>query len=149
MLNISQIKQLREETGAAVMDCQKALEQSNGDFPKAKIWLEKKGFERAEKKADRETGQGLIEAYVHGTGKVGALIALSCETDFVARTPEFKNLAHELVMQAAAMEPKDVKELLAQEYIRDPKIKIADLIKQTIAKLGENIKIANVSRLKL
>ncbi len=148
MADLELLKKLREETQASIADVKKALEEANGDYDKAKDLLRKRGAEIAEKKSERETSQGLVEAYVH-SGKIGVLIKLSCETDFVARTDEFKNLAHEIAMQVSAMDPKDVKSLLAQEYIRDPKLKIEDLIKEVVGKTGENIKVAEFSRIEL
>jgi elongation factor Ts len=148
-IDIESVKKLREETSASVADVKKALEESNGDFDKAVEWLKKRGIERAEKKAERETNQGIVESYIHGNGKVGVLVALLCETDFVARTEEFRALAHEIALQISAMNPKDVKELMAQEYIRDPKLKMEELVKQTIGKLGENIQIREFSRIEL
>lgn len=149
MTDLELIKKLREETSVSVADCKKALEESAGDYKKALEWLKKRGAEVAEKKAERETMQGIVEAYVHGGGRVGVLVTLLCETDFVARTDEFKALAHEIALQISAMEPKDVPTLLKQEYIRDPKVTIGDLIKQTIGKIGENIQIREFSRLEI
>lgn len=149
MSQIELIKQLREETSASISDVNTALKESGGDMKKAREWLKKKGFERAEKKSERSTDQGLVEAYVHGNGKVGVLVELLCETDFVARTAEFKDLAHEIAMQVAAMEPKDVDALLKQEYIRDSSKTIQDLVKEAIAKLGENIQLKRFSRFAL
>lgn len=148
MVTIDQIKKLREKTGAGVMECRKALEETKGNAKKAEELLAKWGIEKSQKKADRETKAGVIESYVHG-GKRGVLLELLCETDFVARTDDFKNLAHELCLQIVSMQPKDVKTLLSQEYIRDPKLKIEDLVKQTIGKLGENISISRFTRLAL
>lgn len=148
MADVNQIKKLRDETQASIADCRAALDESNGDYEKAIEWLKKKGVERAEKKADRETAEGLIDTYVHN-GRVGVVLALLCETDFVARTDEFKNLSHEIAMQIASMNPKDVKDLLAQDYIRDPKLNIETLIKGVIAKLGENIKVREFTRVEL
>lgn len=148
-IDVNLIKQLREETQASIADCRKALEESKGDYKKAQEWLKKRGAEIAEKKADRETSQGVVESYVHGNGKIGVIVTLLCETDFVARTEEFKKLAHEVAMQISAMNPKDVKTLLSQEYIRDPKVKIDDLVKEAIGKTGENIQIREFSRLEL
>ena len=148
MITIDVIKKLREKTSAGVMECRKALEETKGDTKKAEELLAKWGIEKSEKKADRETKAGIIESYVHG-GKAGVLLELLCETDFVARTDDFKNLAHELCLQIVSMRPKDVKTLLGQEYIRDPKLKIADLVKQTIGKLGENITVSRFTRLAL
>jgi len=147
-MNISaqQIKDLREKTQAGFADCKNALEEAEGDMKKAEEILRKKGFEKAAKKSDRETGQGLVESYVHQTGKVGVLVSILCETDFVARTDEFKSLAHEVAMQIAAMNPKDIASLLKQEYIRDGSKTINDLVTETIAKLGENIQIGDFKR---
>ena len=108
--------------------------------------MKKKGFEKAVKKSGRETGQGLVESYVHQNGKIGVLVSILCETDFVARTDEFKNLGHEIAMQVAAMNPKDNETLLKQEYIRDSSKTIGDLITEAISKLGENIKLKEFSR---
>lgn len=148
-ISIDLVKQLREDTQASIAECRKALEEANGVLKKAKEILRKKGFETAEKKAERTTEQGLIEAYVHQNGKVASLIEILCETDFVARTNEFKNLAHEIAMQVAAMNPKDTEALLKQEYIRDSSKKVEDLVKETIAKLGENIRIGKISRIEI
>lgn len=148
-MDLDLIKKLREETSVSIADCKKALEESGGDYKKALAWLAKRGAEIAEKKAERETSQGIVEAYVHGGGKVGVLVTILCETDFVARTDEFKALAHEIALQISAMEPKDVPALLKQEYIRDPKLTIEDLIKQTIGKIGENIQVREFSRLEI
>ncbi len=147
-IDIELVKKLREETQASIADCRKAFEQSGGDYKKALEWLAKRGAEIAEKKANRETSQGIVESYVHN-GKVGVLLTLLCETDFVARTTEFKTLAHEITLQISAMNPKDVKSLLAQEYIRDPQMTISDLIKAEIGKIGENIQIREFSRIEL
>src|ERR1035437_11174917 len=116
MADIKLLKQLREETSASIADVKTALEETNGDYKKALGWLKKHGIEKAEKKANRETSQGLVESYTHQNGKVGALVEVLCETDFVARTDEFKNLCHEIAMQIAAMSPKNVETLLQQEY---------------------------------
>jgi len=145
-ISAQQIKELREKTQAGFSDCKMALDVSKGDMKKAEEILRKKGFEKAAKKSDRETGQGLVEAYVHQTGRVGVLVSLLCETDFVARTDEFKHLAHEIAMQVAAMNPKDAATLLKQEYIRDGSRTIDDLVKETIAKLGENIQLGDFKR---
>lgn len=148
-ITIDQVKKLREKTGAAVLDCRRALEENQGDLKKAVAWLRKRGIEKAEKKADRETSQGLVEAYIHATGKVGAMVELLCETDFVARNEEFKNLARELAMQVAAMNPQNLDKLLRQEYIRDNSKTVGDLIKEVIAKVGENIVVKRFERYEL
>lgn len=145
--DIEQLKKLRNETSASISDCKKALEETGGDYKKALEWLKKRGLEKAEKKADRETHQGLVEAYIHAGGKVGTLVVLQCETDFVARTDEFKKLAREIAMQVAAMNPESVEELLKQEYIRDTSVTIEQLIKSAIGKLGENITLREFKRL--
>lgn len=149
MIKISDVKKLREETQAPIMECQKALNETKGDFKKAKELLNKWGVEKIATKSDRKTEEGLVESYIHANGKVGAMVAVLCETDFVARTDEFKKLVHEVALQVAAMETKDVKDLLKQPYIRDPKLTIEDLVKQTAAKLGENIKIKSFYREKI
>lgn len=145
-VSAQQIKDLREKTQAGFADCKNALEEAKGDMKLASEILRKKGFEKAAKKSDRETEQGLVASYVHQTGKVGVLVSILCETDFVARTDEFKSLAHEIAMQVAAMNPKDTSALLKQEYIRDGSKTIDELIKETIAKLGENIKLGDFKR---
>lgn len=145
-VDLTLLKRLRNETGVSIADCRRALEETNNDYKKALTWLKKHGLEKAEKKADRETSQGLVESYIHQNGRVGAIIEILCETDFVARTQEFKHLAHEIAMQVAAMNPKNVDVLLKQEYIRDSSKTIETLIKETITKLGENIVIKRFTR---
>jgi len=121
MISIDQIKQLRQETGISISECKKALEKSNGDIEKAKIMLREWGKELADKKSAREAGEGIIDAYIHPNKKVGVLLDLRCESDFVARSEDFQNLAHEICLQIAAMKPlyatsQDIpKELLDQE----------------------------------
>jgi elongation factor Ts len=144
-----QIKKLRDKTKAGVMDCRAALEETGGDLKKAEDWLRKKGIESAGKKAGRETTQGLVEAYSHADGKIVSVVELLCETDFVARTDEFKKLAHELAMQVAAMAPKNAKEFLSQPWIRDENRKIEELVKELSAKTGENIKVGKICRIEL
>ena len=145
--NIELLKKLRNETSASIADCRVALEETENNYEKAKQWLQKRGLEKAEKKGDREVSQGLVGSYVHQTGKVAALVEILCETDFVARTDEFQTLAKEVAMQVASMNPKDVEELLKQDYIRDGSMTIEKLIKQTIGKLGENIVVKKISRI--
>lgn len=151
---IEQIKKLREKTGAGISDCRQALESAKGDFEKALEILRQQGREIVAKKAGRVTSQGLIETYVHTDGRVASIVELQCETDFVARTADFKNLAHELALQVASMDPVDVDELLHQEYIRDAASgersrTIEDLVAEVIAKTGENIKIKRFVRFEL
>jgi elongation factor Ts len=148
-ISIDLLKKLREETSAGVADCRQALEDANGDYAKAKQLISERGLEKAAKKEGKETSQGIIEAYIHGGGKVGVLVDLRCETDFVARTDQFKALAHEMTLQIAAMSPANVEELLASAYIRDAKMTMQDLVKQTIAKVGENITVAKFTRMVL
>ncbi len=148
-IDLQTLKKLRNETSASIADCRRALDETNGDYKKALAWLKGRASEIAAKKVDRETGEGLIEAYIHGGGKVGVLIELLCETDFVAKTDEFKNLAKEVAMQVAAMNPKDVDSLLKQEYIRDSSQTIEQLVKGVIGKLGENITVKRFVRFDL
>jgi elongation factor Ts len=105
-ISIEQIKQLREETGAGVLDCRKALETYNGDFEKAMEYLREKGLAKAAKRADREVFEGMLELYSHGNGRVGVMVEVNCETDFVARSASFRKFAHEVALQIAAGEPK-------------------------------------------
>ena len=139
MEDLELLKKLREETGAGVMDCKKALSESGGDLEKAKRKLADLGLEKAAKKSERQVQDGLVGSYVHATGKIGALVVLSCETDFVARTEDFKKLVNEITLQVAAMRPLSVDELLDQDYIRDSSKKIKDLLVELSAKVGENI----------
>lgn len=145
-INLDLLKKLRDETAASVSDCRRALEETDGDYTKALTWIKKHSIAKAGKKADRKTSQGIIESYIHGNGKVGVLLELFCETDFVAKTDEFKQLAHELAMQVAAMDPKDVETLLKQEYIRDSALTVGDFIRSIIGKLGENITVGRFTR---
>jgi len=131
------IKALREETGAGMMECKKALTESDGDMAKAREWIKARGLAKAEKKADRETKEGYIASYVHGTGKVAALVEILCETDFVARNSEFQEMARSVAMQVASMNPENVEELLAQDYIRDGSVTIDQLVKGLSGKIGE------------
>jgi len=149
MVTISQIKKLRQAVGAPVMECKKALEQTGGDSKKATKLLEKWGVARAIKTAERQTAQGQIFAYIHYGGRVGAMVEILCETDFVAENRQFQKLGHEVAMQVTSMNPKNVKKLLSQEYIRDEKIKVSDLVNQAIAKLGENIVVKRFKRLEV
>lgn len=137
-IDLKLLKQLREETTISIADCRRALEEVGNEYEKAVEWLRKNGIEKADKKSERETMQGMIYSYVHQAGKIASMIELSCETDFVARTEEFKKLAHEIAMQVVAMNPKNLEELLNQEYIRDTSKTIRHLIKESIAKMGEN-----------
>lgn len=148
-VDITLFKRLRNETGVSLADCRRALEESNGDYQKSLLWLKKYGIEKAEKKKERATSQGLIDCYIHQNGRIGALVLVLCETDFVARTSEFKTLAHEIAMQVTSMNPKDVDSLLKQEYIRDNSKTVGELVKENIAKLGENILIKRFQRFEI
>ena len=160
----AQVKELRDKTGAGIMDSKRALEESAGDIAKAESILDAKGLASAAKKADRSTSEGLVVSYIHTGGRVGSMVELNCETDFVARTDEFGILGRNIAMQVAAMNPiyldrasipedvEDVKDeelLIEQEYIRDSSMKITDLVKESIGKLGENIRIRRFSRFEL
>lgn len=159
-----QIKELREMTGAGVMDCKRALEATDGDLQKAAKYLAEQGVASAAKKASRVTAQGLVESYIHAGGRIGVLVEVNCETDFVARTPEFQGLAREIAMQIAAMNPMVVQEedlpegaegtpeqlvLLKQPYIRDQSKDVRQLINETIGKTGENIQVKRFMRFEL
>ena len=149
MISIDQVKQLREKTNFSIIECKKALEETKGDEKKALKILEKKGAEKAVKKSDREANQGLIETYIHGNNKIGVILELNCETDFVAKNEEFKQLAREITMHIAAMNPKDSEELLSQPFIKDEEKTIQDLVIEAVGKLGENIKIGKFVRLEI
>jgi elongation factor Ts len=163
-IRTSAIKELRERCGAGIMDCRNALIEANGNIDKAHETIKEKGLLKAAKKADRETSQGLIEAYIHPGGRIGSLVELNCETDFVARTDEFKKLAREVAMQVAAMCPLVISEddipqdcyeapekacLLIQPYIRDNSKTVKELIIETVAKVGENIRLKRFARFEL
>ncbi len=149
MVSAESVKKLREKTGASMVDCKNALEQAQGDEPKALAVLNERGAQIAEKKSAREIKAGLIDAYVHTNGKVGVLLELGCETDFVARNENFKSLAHDLCLQISAMNPPDEQELLAQPFIKNPAKTVRDLICELIAKLGENIKVGRFVRFEI
>lgn len=140
-IDIEMLKKLREVTGAGVGDCRAALEETQGNYDKALEILKKKAMDKAAKKAEREVKSGRIFSYVHHTGRVGCMVALACETDFVAKTEDFGTLGKEIALQIASNRPESVDELLTQEYIRDSSKTIADLVKAVIGKLGENIQV--------
>lgn len=148
-ITANQIRKLRDTTGAPVMRVKKVLEELKGDMKKAEKILKKEGFEKAGKRAGRETSQGILETYVHHSGKVACVVELLCETDFVARNEMFKSLAHDLALQVAAVDVKNAKQLEKQDFIKDPSKKISDLLKEVIAKTGENIKIGRLYRIEL
>lgn len=158
------IKELRGRTSAGVMDCKRALDDSNGDVEKAEKLLREQGIASAARKAGRDTEQGVIETYIHSGGRIGSMVEVNCETDFVARTEEFLTLAHDIAMQVAAMSPLTVSNeknieindsesedssLLSQPFIKDPSKSIQDLINETVGKLGENIRVRRFQRFSL
>ncbi len=163
-ISVAKIKELRELCGAGIMDCRSALVETGGNIEKAVEILKQKSIYKAEKKETRVASQGVVAAYIHTGGRIGALIEVNCETDFVARTDEFKELTHNLAMQVAAMAPKFVSEeqipqgaevvpeidcLLLQPYIKDQTRRIKDIITETIAKVGENIKVKRFAKFEL
>lgn len=160
------IKALREETGAGVMDAKRALEEANGDSGRAKEILREKGVAAAAKRSDRETSMGVVESYIHAGGRIGVLVEINCETDFVANTEDFRTLARNIAMQIAAMNPQLISPeerdghveiegsdeevcLLAQPFIRDPGHTIGQLVQDAIAKTGENIRVRRFVRFEL
>ncbi len=190
-ISASQVKELREKTGAGMMDCKKALAESSGDFEKAIDYLRKKGIAAAAKKAGRATKEGAVFSYIHGEGKVGVMVEVNCETDFVARTEQFRQFVKDVSMHIAAANPQWVRQedvptevlqkekeiaiaqmqnsgkpaavlekiaegklkkfyedtcLLNQAFVKDPNKSIDQLLKETIATLGENIAIRRFAR---
>lgn len=158
------VKELREQSGAGIMECHNVLLEVEGDMEKALQALKQQNLFKVAKKRERSTSQGLIENYIHTGGRIGAIIEVNCETDFTARTDEFKQLAHCLAMQVAAMSPQFISEeeipegdtvdaqtacLLLQPYIRDTSMTVQDIIDETIAKVGENIKVGRFIRFAL
>lgn len=163
-ISTEMIKELRSQSGAGIMDCRSALIDTEGDMEKALQVLREKGLLKALKKAERTTSKGLIGAYIHNDGRIGAMVELNCETDFAARTDEFKELAHSLAMQVAALSPQFISEegvpegadvvpeeacLLLQPFIKDPTRAVRDIITEVIAKVGENIKVRRFTRYEL
>lgn len=158
---VEAVKELRQRTGAGIADCKSALEKAGGDIDRACEDLKQRGFATAEKKAHRTTTQGMVESYIHTGKKVGVLLELNCETDFVARTDQFQQLAHDIAMQIAAMSPLYISAsdipagaevdplaacLLQQPFIKDPTRTIEEIIKQTISTVGENIRVRRLVR---
>ena len=142
------VQMLREATGAGVMDCRKALLETEGDMEAAKKVIQEKGLSKVEKRAGRETGAGLVHSYVHN-GRIGVLVDLRAETDFVVRSEPFQKLAHELAMQLAAVPAENVTEFLTQPYIKDESRTVKDLVTDVIAKVGENISVNQFSRIEV
>src|SRR3990172_9042468 len=147
-MDIKQIRRLRELTGVGITDAKKALVEAKGDFDKALAAMRKKGLTKAEKRAEREARAGLIGTYNHD-GRIGVTVEVNCETDFVAKTDEFKELVKDICLHIAASEPETETELLQQPFIKNPEITVADYVKEHIAKLGENIVVRRFARLEL
>ena len=158
------VKKLREETNAGVMDAKRALDEANGNFDQAKAILRERGIAAAAKRAERETGQGIVEAYIHGQGRIGVIVEVQCETDFVARTDAFRQLARDVAMQVAAMKPlaltpeevpaehvgtAEENALLTQSFIKDGSRTIQQLVQEVVSQTGENVRIARFSRFEL
>lgn len=158
------VKELRELTGAGMLDCKNALEEAGGDFDKAKDILRKKGVALAAKKAERATAEGLVQTYLHHDGRLGALVEINCETDFVARTEDFSKLVQDIALQVAATNPTyvaaedvpkgtegDAKQLclLLQPFVRDESMTVADMVRETVRKTGENIRVRRFARFEL
>lgn len=146
MVDIEKVKQLRELTSLSVIECKKALEEAGGDLTEAQEILRKAGVELAEKKSERVAGDGIVYSYIHNTGKIGVLLELSSETDFVARNEDFKKLAHEIALQIASLSPESIEELMGMENIKDSSKTIQDLVTAAVSKLGENINIRRFVR---
>lgn len=151
MANIkaADIRKVREATGAPMVRAKQVLEECGGDVKEASEILKKEGFEKVTKRADRSTSQGVIVSYIHHTGKVGVILELLSETDFVAKNELFIQAANDIALQIASMNPKNEKELLSQEFIKDPKRKIEDIIKEVITKTGENVQLGRFHRLEI
>jgi elongation factor Ts len=171
-ISAAQVKELREITGAGIMECKRALTEANGNIEKAIDLLRQSGLAKADKKAGRVAAQGLIEPYIHSGGRIGAIVEVNCETDFVARTDDFKELAHDLAMQVAATNPRFLTEeeitegdwaalekefgdrrraveavvFLEQPFIKNGRLSIRDLVRTAIGKLGENIVVRRFAR---
>lgn len=140
------IKELRELTGLSFAQIKKALDEVGGDKDKALTALKAMSEAQAAKKADREVSAGIIGSYVHSSGIMGAMTVLKCETDFVAKNPEFKSLANELAMHAGAMAPENLDEMLSQGFVKNPDITVQKYIDEHIQKFGENIKFTDFAR---
>ena len=165
-ISVTSIKELRDKTSAGVMECKRALQQAEGNVDRACDILREQGLARAEKKADRVASQGLVEVYVHGGGRIGSMVELNCETDFVAHTDEFKAVVHDLALQVAATDPRFISSaeipeaekaklnpeevcLLAQPFIKDPSRKISDIVADVSAKMGEKVAVRRFARFEL
>ncbi|MBI5220556.1 MAG: translation elongation factor Ts [Candidatus Liptonbacteria bacterium] len=147
-VNVDLIQKLRDFTGAGVMECKKVLEEAGNDWDRAVSLIRERGLVKIEKRADRETGAGVIRTYVHND-RIGVLVDLRAETDFVVRSDPFQELAKNLAMHIAAMAPQDLEQLVSQPYYRDESITVGDAIKDVITRVGENIRVRAFSRLEL
>ena len=158
------VKELRDASGSGVMDAKRALEEAHGDMNQAAAILRERGLAAAAKRAERKTSQGVVDTYIHAGGRIGALVEVNCETDFVANTDEFRELVHELAMQVAAMNPAVVSAeerepelegadeevaLLSQPWVKDGSRTISDLVQDSMAKTGENIRVRRFARFEL
>ena len=163
-ITTEQIRALRDLTGAGIMDCKRALEEAQGDIKKASQAIMVAGVAKAEKKSNREAGEGVVESYIHSGSRIGSLVELNCETDFVSRLPEFKRLAHDLTMQVAAMAPKYVDKseipdgddsdpevvcLMQQSFIKDDSKVMQELVTELAARVGENVRVKRFARFAL
>ena len=146
MVTVELIKELRERTGVGMSDCKNALVESNGDLDAAIDILRKKGIAKAAKRAGKIAAEGAVGSYIHGAGKIGVLVEVNCETDFVAKNPEFGTLARDIAMQVASMNPTDVAELLEQDFIKDPSMTIEGYLKSVSGKIGEKFVIQRFVR---
>ena len=146
---IELVKKIREETGLGIMEIKSAVEEASGNETKAKQILKEKGFKKAESKTDRETHQGRVATYTHSTGKIGVMVELQCETDFVAKHEDFLELTKDLCLQIAAMNPETVEDLLKQEFIKDGSKTIEEMVKTLVAKFGENMKLTRFARFEI
>lgn len=143
------VKKIRAETSYSIGEIKIAVEKAKGDEKKAKEFLKELGFKQLEKRADKEVHQGRVATYTHSTGKIGVMVELLCETDFVAKNEEFVNLTRDLCLQVTAMDPENSEELLKMEFIKDPSQKVSDLIAALAGKYGENIKLGRICRFEI
>ena len=149
MITAQQIKELRDKTGISVSACKKALEEAGGDMSKALAVLQRESAKSAEKKADRTLGSGVIEAYVHNNKKVGVILEIKSESDFVSGNEEFRTLAKDIAMHIAASGPADINELISQPYIKNPTITVKELLNQAVQKFGEKIEVSRFAKYNL
>lgn len=163
-ISVTLIKELRDRTSAGVMECKRALQQAEGNLDRASDILREQGLAKAEKRSNRVASQGLIDTYVHAGGRIGSMVELNCESDFVAKTDEFKNLVHDLALQVAATDPRFISPaeipegekvnpeevcLMSQPFIKDPSKRISDLVADVSAKMGEKVAVRRFARFEL